>query len=118
MLCLQSTYHKTVRLSIKRVTGTIIGISFTVIISTHMIINGWNLGLLVLLGGFITKWLKFDKTVLHQVALTILFVFVFEHQKNHYVIDRMRDTLIGVMVAVLIQLVWFRLILPSKQKIS
>jgi uncharacterized membrane protein YgaE (UPF0421/DUF939 family) len=118
ILCLQPTYQKTLRLSIKRVIGTIIGISFTVIIATRMSINGWNLGTLILLGGFITKWLKLDKTVLHQVALTILFVFVFEHQKNHYAMDRMRDTLIGVIVAVLIQLVWFRLILPSKQQSS
>lgn len=110
ILTLQSTMDKTVSLSIKRVMGTIIGIVVTVLIASHMTVNGWNLGLLILLGCFVAKYLKLDKKVLHQVALTILFVFVFEHQSNQYAFDRMRDTLVGVLVAGIIQLVWFRLI--------
>jgi len=116
ILCLHTTLNKTVSLSIKRVFGTMIGILVTVLISTHIKINGLNLGLLILLGGFITKWLKFDKIVIHQVALTILFVFVLEHQTKHYAIDRMRDTLVGVVVAYLIQVVWFRVFLKNKSQ--
>lgn len=114
ILSIQSTIDKTVSLSIKRVIGTIIGTSVTVLVASHMTMNGWSLGLLILLGCFIAKYLKFDKKVLHQVALTILFVFVFEHQSKHYAIDRIRDTLIGVLVAGIIQLVWFGLILRKK----
>lgn len=115
ILCLQSTMDKTVQRSIQRVIGTMIGISVIVLIARHMSINGWSLGLLILLGCFITQWLKFDKTVIHQVALTILFVFVLEHQTKHYAIDRMTDTLLGVVIAVLFQIIWFRLISKKQQ---
>jgi len=114
ILSLQSTIDKTVSLSIKRVIGTVIGISVTVLIASHLKITGWSIGLLILLGCYIAKYLKFDKKVLHQVALTILFVFVFEHQTKHYAVDRMRDTLIGVLVAGIIQLIWFRVIVRKK----
>ncbi|MCO0601120.1 FUSC family protein [Peribacillus butanolivorans] len=116
ILCLQSTIDITVQRSIQRVIGTMIGISVIVLIARHMSINGWNLGLLILLGCYITQWLKFNKTVIHQVALTLLFVFVLEHQTKHYAIDRMIDTLVGVIIAVLIQFVWFRLIFKRKQQ--
>lgn len=116
ILCLHSTLNKTVGLSIKRVFGTMIGIIVTVLISSHIKISGINLGLLILLGCFIAKWLKFDKIVIHQVAITLLFVFVLEHQEKNYAIDRMRDTLVGVVTAVLIQMIWFRLFSRKKQQ--
>ncbi|MBS4196530.1 FUSC family protein [Lederbergia citri] len=106
ILCIQSTFNKSVRISIKRIVGTVIGIFVTVLITSHVKITGFNLGLIILLGCFITKWLKFDRIAIHHTAITILFVFVFEHKSKHYAIDRMRDTLIGVVVIVLIQLVW------------
>ena len=111
ILTIQSTMDKTVSLSIKRMIGTIIGILVTVLIARHLSINGWSLGILILLGCYISIWLKLDKKVLHQVSLTILFVFFFEHQTKHYAIDRLRDTLIGVLIAGILQLVWFRIIL-------
>ncbi|MGG3890164.1 FUSC family protein [Metabacillus fastidiosus] len=114
ILSLQSTMDETVLLSLKRVIGTIIGILVTVLIASKMTISGWNLGLVILFGCFIAKYLKLDKIVLHQVALTILFVFAFEHQTKHYAIDRMRDTVIGVLIAVILQLIWFRLISRKK----
>lgn len=106
ILCIQSTMDKTVSLSVKRIMGTIIGIFVTVLIASYLPINGWNLGLLILLGCYIAKYLKLDKKVLHQVAITVLFVFAFEHQSKHYAIDRMRDTLVGVLVAGIIQIIW------------
>ncbi|WP_063254808.1 hypothetical protein [Neobacillus niacini] len=54
-------------------------------------------------------FLKLDKKVLHQVSITILFVFVFEHQSKDYAMDRLRDTLIGVLVAGILQFIWLRL---------
>jgi uncharacterized membrane protein YgaE (UPF0421/DUF939 family) len=110
ILCLQSTFDKTVSLSLKRIMGTIIGIIVTVLIASHLTINGWTLGLIILLGCYIANYLKFDKMVLHQVAITVLFVFAFEHQTKHYAIDRMRDTLVGVLVAGMIQIIWLNLI--------
>ncbi|PGS49375.1 aromatic acid exporter family protein [Bacillus sp. AFS041924] len=106
ILTIQSTMDKTISLSLKRVIGTMIGIGVTVIIASYLKVTGLNLGLLILIGSYIAKYLNLDKKVLHQVALTILFVFAFEHQSKDYAMDRMRDTLVGVLVASLIQFIW------------
>ncbi|MFF2878531.1 aromatic acid exporter family protein [Gottfriedia sp. NPDC057991] len=115
ILTVQSTMDKTISLSIKRVIGTMIGIGITVIIASYLKVTGWNLGLLILIGTYIAKYLKLDKKVLHQVALTILFVFAFEHQSKDYAMDRMRDTLVGVLTAGLIQIIWSSLISRKKE---
>ncbi|WP_053362853.1 FUSC family protein [Bacillus sp. FJAT-27251] len=107
ILGLQSTVDQTVRLSVNRFIGTIIGILVTVPIASHVSINGWILGLLILCGAFIALWLNVNRLVLHQIALTILFVFVFEQKTKHYAFDRMRDTLIGLGVAVLLHMLLF-----------
>ncbi|PKG23132.1 FUSC family protein [Niallia nealsonii] len=116
ILCLQSTINQTLALSAKRLIGTVIGIMLTILIAANLRVTGWNLGLLILIGGFITKYLKSDKITIHQVALTILFVFVFEQQTKHYAMDRMRDTVIGLAAGVIIQILWFRFILPLKKR--
>jgi uncharacterized membrane protein YgaE (UPF0421/DUF939 family) len=105
ILCLQSTINRSILFSYHRMVGTIIGISVTVIAAPHLKVNGWTLGILMLVGGFIAKWLKRDETALHQVALTILLVFVFEHKAGSYPMDRFRDTLIGAIVAVVIHMI-------------
>jgi uncharacterized membrane protein YgaE (UPF0421/DUF939 family) len=116
ILCLRSTPSKTAKMSIHRVTGTIIGIFITVLAASHINVNGGTLGLLILLGCFITKWIKLDKVVVHQVALTILFVFALEHKMKHFAMDRIKDTLIGVVVVAIIQLTWTRLFSRMKTK--
>ncbi|WP_052343594.1 FUSC family protein [Bacillus massiliigorillae] len=115
IICIQATMDKTISIGIQRIIGTVIGIPIIVIIASHLNINGWNLGLLILLGGYISKWLKLDQGTLHQVVITILLVFVFEKQTEHYALDRMKDTLIGVMIAVFLQFIWFPFKLKQKQ---
>ena len=107
IICIQATRDKTVSLAISRIIGTIIGIPIVVLIANHLKVHGWSLGLLILFGGYISKWLKIDQSIMHQVALTILLVFVFEKQTEHYAWDRMIDTLIGVAVAVILQFIRF-----------
>lgn len=109
ILTIQSTMDKTINLSIKRMMGTIIGLLVTVFIARHLPIEGWSLGILILLGCYVSMFLKLDKKVLHQVSITVLFVFVFEHQSKNYAMDRLRDTLIGVLVAGILQSIWLRL---------
>ncbi|MDN4522915.1 FUSC family protein [Fictibacillus fluitans] len=118
ILTIQSTVDQTVSISVKRVIGTLIGISITVLIANFFKVEGWSLGLLILIGCFIAKCFNFGKKVIHQAAITILFVFVFEHQNSHYALDRLRDTIIGVLVAGVIQLAWFRFFTKEKSSIS
>lgn len=110
ILCQQTTFNRTVQLSLQRIVGTILGILLTVLIATHIQLNGWFLGLLLLLGAYCTKWLNLDIKVLHQVALTILFVFVFEEHSKSYALDRMKDTSIGIIIAIVLQFFSFRFI--------
>jgi uncharacterized membrane protein YgaE (UPF0421/DUF939 family) len=107
ILCLQTTVNQSIRFSYYRMAGTVIGISAVVLVEPFLKVNAWTLGILILITCFITKWLKRDKTAIHQVALTVLLVFVMEHKSGQYPIDRFRDTLIGALVAVLLHMLFF-----------
>ncbi|WP_052353697.1 FUSC family protein [Neobacillus jeddahensis] len=105
ILCLQTTINRSIQFSYHRMVGTVIGICVVVLLEPYLIVNGWTLGLLILIGGFLTKWLKHDETAIHQVALTVLLVFVMGHKSSDYPIDRFRDTLMGALVAVVIHII-------------
>ncbi len=107
ILCLQTTVNRSIQFSYHRMVGTVIGIVVTVFAVPHLKVNGWTIGLLILAGSFIAKWLKRDESAIHQVALTVLLVFVMEHKSGDYFIDRFRDTLIGSIVAVLLHMLFY-----------
>lgn len=107
ILCLQTTVNRSIQYSYHRMVGTVIGIVVTMVASPYIGVNGWMIGGLILIGGFITKWLKRDESAIHQVALTVLLVFVMEHKSGDYFIDRFRDTLIGALAAILIQMFFY-----------
>ncbi|MED0770543.1 MULTISPECIES: FUSC family protein [Bacillus] len=107
ILCLQSTIDQSVRFSFHRIAGTVIGIMLTSYLVSYLQMNGWMLGLLLLGGTYVAKWLRIDETVLHQVALTILLVFTFERHSKDYAMDRIIDTVIGVVIAILVHMFLF-----------
>jgi uncharacterized membrane protein YgaE (UPF0421/DUF939 family) len=107
ILCLQTTVNRSIQYSYHRMVGTVIGIVVTMVAAPYIGVNGWMIGGLILIGGFITKWLKRDESAIHQVALTVLLVFVMEHKSGDYFIDRFRDTLIGAIAAILIQMFFY-----------
>jgi uncharacterized membrane protein YgaE (UPF0421/DUF939 family) len=107
ILCLQTTVIQSIQYSYHRMVGTVIGIIVTMFAAPYIGVNGWMIGLLILIGCFITKWLKRDESALHQVALTILLVFVMEHRSGDYFIDRFRDTLIGAIIAVMVHMLFY-----------
>ena len=105
ILCLQTTINRSIRFSYHRMVGTVIGIIVVVLLEPYLRVNGWTLGCLIIIGSFMAKWLKRDETAIHQVALTVLLVFVLGHKSGDYPIDRFRDTLIGAITAVIIQMI-------------
>ncbi|MGE8204851.1 FUSC family protein [Heyndrickxia sp. NPDC080065] len=107
ILCLKANPNRTIRFSFHRMIGTIIGIFLIIFFYKYIQINGWMLGLLILGGSFITKWMKLDKTVIEQVALSILLVFVLGHQSGEYASDRIKDTFIGAVLAILVNVYFF-----------
>jgi len=104
ILCLQTTINRSIRYSYHRIAGTVIGIIVVVLLEPFFHINGWTLGALILIGCFLAKWLQQDESAIHQTALTVMLVFVLGHKSGEYPIDRFRDTLIGAIIAVLIQM--------------
>ncbi|RDI41906.1 FUSC family protein [Falsibacillus pallidus] len=103
MLCLQSSVVASIRFSLRRILGTVIGVIVVILAAEQFSLNGWTLGFLILVGGLIVNFLKFDIVVIHQAVITILLVFVFEKASGHYAVDRIRDTAIGAATAVVIQ---------------
>ncbi|MBS4178937.1 FUSC family protein [Lederbergia citrea] len=104
ILCLQATMVKSVRFSISRIVSTIIGVASVLILASSLHPNGWTIGLIMFISLIIPFVFKGNSTMLHQTALSVLFVFVFEHKLHGYGIDRIRDTIIGVIIGLLLHM--------------
>lgn len=107
ILCMQETVQHSAAYAVYRIIGTIFGITVSVSIISHLEVNGWTIGLLLLGGMLLPVIFRVHKTIIHQVALTILLVFVFVHKTNYYVSDRIRDTIIGALIAIIVHIVIF-----------
>ncbi|WP_245592167.1 FUSC family protein [Ectobacillus panaciterrae] len=107
ILSMQETIQHSALYAFYRIIGTIFGVVFTVLIVSHLEVNGWTIGLLLLGGMLLPIILRVHKTIIHQIALTILLVFVFMHKTSYYPLDRIRDTIIGALIAVIIHMMIF-----------
>lgn len=107
ILCLKPLLDQTVFFAFYRFIGTVFGIVLVILVASTIPINGFTLGILILSGGFIAKWFKLDMAAIEQVALTILLVFVFEQKSQHYALDRIKDMLIGAVIAIIVNVYIF-----------
>lgn len=107
ILSMQETVQHSAAYAVYRIIGTIFGITVSVSIISQLEVNGWTIGLLLLGGMLLPVIFRVHKTIIHQVALTILLVFVFVHKTNYYVSDRIRDTIIGALIAIIVHMVIF-----------
>lgn len=105
MICLQVTIIKSIRFGIARMVGTIIGAVSVFILAPSLHANGWSIAVIMLVSLVIPLILRVNSTALHQIALSVLLVLEFEHKLHGYGVDRIRDSIIGVAVALLLQLV-------------
>jgi uncharacterized membrane protein YgaE (UPF0421/DUF939 family) len=107
ILSIQVTVDKSIQFAWQRIVGTIAGVLVTATIATYVSLNGWSIGLLLLVGALIAMWLKLDHAIMVQVALSILLVMYFHSKMPSYSLDRVRDTVIGAIVAILIHIMIF-----------
>ncbi|MCD9025486.1 FUSC family protein [Cohnella silvisoli] len=107
ILSIQLTVSKSIQFAWQRVIGTIAGVFFTALIAPYVGLSGWSIGLLLFVGAAIVAMLKLDHAIMIQVALSILLVMYFQSKMPSYPLDRIRDTVIGAAVAVLIQMLLF-----------
>lgn len=104
IICLQATIIKSIRFGIARMVGTIIGVVSVFILAPSLHANGWSIAVIMLASLVISLILRVNSTMLHQIALSVLLVLEFEHKLHGYGIDRIRDSIIGVIVALLLQI--------------
>jgi uncharacterized membrane protein YgaE (UPF0421/DUF939 family) len=116
ILCLQATLNRSIHFAVHRVFGTALGIFITVLLAMYFSVNYLTIGLLIFIGAAIGKLFKMSYMVIHQIALSILLVFTFAHQSPDYGIDRLRDTLIGALIAFALAVLIFPIDFTRKAK--
>ncbi|MCE5172330.1 aromatic acid exporter family protein [Paenibacillus profundus] len=107
ILSIQLTVDKSIQFAWQRIMGTIAGVLFTASIAPYVGLNGWSIGFLLFVGALIVTWLKLDHAIMIQVALSILLVMYFQSKMPSYSLDRIRDTVIGAVIALLIHMLIF-----------
>nr|WP_254119569.1 FUSC family protein [Bacillus sp. FJAT-29790] len=107
ILCLQATIIKSIRFAIARIVGTIVGVASVFIFASSYHVNGWTIAMIMLISLVFPLILGANSTILHQIALSVLLVFTFLHKMHGYGIDRIRDSVIGVIIAVLLHILLY-----------
>lgn len=106
ILCLQVTVGKSIKFGFQRVLGTIAGVLFVSYLTPFIDINPWTIASVILISSLIVYLMGFDKSVINQVALSILLVLAFEKHSD-YGFDRIKDTCIGCLIAILMNMFVF-----------
>jgi uncharacterized membrane protein YgaE (UPF0421/DUF939 family) len=104
ILCIQATLIKSIRFGIARIVGTIIGVASVSLLASSLHANGWSIAMIMMVSLIIPLLFGVNATILHQIALSVVLVLEFEHKLHGYGLDRIRDSIIGVAVALLLHL--------------
>lgn len=112
VLCMQPSVQQTLQFSYFRVIGTVIGVILTVIASLWIPLASWSLALLIVLACSLSLLAERHPTLIREVALSVVLVLELQRQTESYAIDRIRDTFIGIAVALVLHL----LVLPPKDQ--
>lgn len=107
ILCLQATASQSLRYAMYRFTGTVIGVVMIGFFAKSIPVTAWILAVALLLSTALMKAFRANDLLIHQVALSILFVLYFENHSPGYAWDRAKDTLIGAVLGVIFVLFLF-----------
>ncbi|MFM9277550.1 FUSC family protein [Paenibacillus jiagnxiensis] len=105
ILCMQTTIFQSIRFSLHRLFGTVLGVALTLWAADQMALNGWTLALLLALISAASLLIEGKESVIQEVALSVLLVFALQKQSDHYGLDRIRDTFIGVSVGLAVHMI-------------
>jgi len=108
VLCMQSSLSKSLQFSYWRVLGTVFGVIVTAWAARYFPMNGWTLGLIIVLAGALSLAFSRNETLIREVALSVALVLSLQKQSGVYASDRIRDTFIGVVVALAVHYLVFR----------
>ncbi|OZB91195.1 aromatic acid exporter family protein [Paenibacillus sp. XY044] len=120
ILSVQASVSQSMQFAWQRVLGTVAGVLLTLCVTPWLPLNGWSIGLCLLVAVFAIQLMKLDHVMVTQVALSILLVLFFQEKFPSYSLDRIRDTIIGAVLAVLVQALLFPpdSIQSAKQKMT
>lgn len=102
IICLHATLDESILHGYRKIIGTFLGAVATGFIAPYIGNNAWSIGLVVLLGMGMPKLLALGNEVGNHAAISALLILAF-HNSGGYTIDRVRDTIIGVLIAILVK---------------
>ncbi len=103
ILCIKSSFAKSLQFSYYRIVGTILGVGVTFWAARYLPLNGWSIGLVIVIAGLISLLLGRKEVLIRETALSVALVLNLQKQSGVYAFDRIRDTFIGVVVALGVQ---------------
>lgn len=102
ILCLQVTVKESVSRGLQRVIGVVAGIVVALVAVRFLGISAWSIGLLVFIAMGIATPLRLGPQGIPQVAISALLVMTVGASVPGYALARILDTILGAMVAVVI----------------
>ncbi|MCL5971021.1 MAG: aromatic acid exporter family protein [Firmicutes bacterium] len=102
ILCLQVTVKESVSRGLQRVLGVVAGIVVALVAIRFLGISAWSIGILVFLAMGIATPLRLGPQGIPQVAISALLVMTVGASVPGYAVARILDTILGAMVAVMI----------------
>jgi uncharacterized membrane protein YgaE (UPF0421/DUF939 family) len=107
ILCLQVTVEESIQRGYQRILGIISGVLLAELASHYLSVNGWSIGLLIFLSLTIAKLFKFEENIFSQVGVSALMVMTVGIGNNSYAFDRIIETIIGALTAIIINMFIF-----------
>ncbi|MCC3371590.1 aromatic acid exporter family protein [Cohnella sp. REN36] len=102
ILCMQTTIWHSIQFSYRRMGGTVLGVGLTWLAVKALPLNGWTVALALLLVLGISLIIERSELWMRETALSVVLVFELQRVSGHYAIDRVRETAIGIAVALLV----------------
>jgi uncharacterized membrane protein YgaE (UPF0421/DUF939 family) len=106
VLCVQVTVEDSVMKGYQRVIGIIGGVIVAYFAARYMGIHDWSIALLVLVGMGVASWIKLPSQAISQVGVSTVMVLTVGSVLGNYSygIDRIVDTIIGAVIAVIVNM--------------
>jgi hypothetical protein len=107
ILCLQVTVEESLWQGYQRVLGIVGGVILADIVTRYIGIHGWSIALLVLVGTSVAAMFKLGTKATTQVGVSAMMVLTVGGGHYTYSMDRIVDTVIGAVIAILINMFVF-----------
>ncbi|CAM3658644.1 FUSC family protein [Pontibacter korlensis] len=102
ILTVQVTVADSVEKATQRIIGIIGGVAVSLLIGHWFSISSLSIFLVIIIGMGISKALRMNPQIISQVAVSSFLVLAFGFQEDGYALERVVETLMGSVVAVLI----------------